>query len=153
MAVSSRPLRSKRTPTCPNRPSSSAPYSLRHYITTSFSSTPCPRLLPSPRSLDQPLTPGSRPYLVQVRPLPSLFNSMDLNFRFILEEPHGGAPQKGQQRKRARLVTACDAWCASLYSTFDPCSALMWRPLGLQPYQEDQVYTHTQNPAVRGLPR
>lgn len=34
---------------------------------------------------------------------------MDLNFRFILEEPHGGAPQKGQQRKRARLVTACDA--------------------------------------------
>ncbi|KAG9102690.1 hypothetical protein FRC06_001437 [Ceratobasidium sp. 370] len=34
---------------------------------------------------------------------------MDLNFRFILEEPHGGVPQKGQQRKRARLVTACDA--------------------------------------------
>lgn len=36
--------------------------------------------------------------------------AMDHTFRFILEEPNGG-PSKGQNnRKRARLVTACDNW-------------------------------------------
>ena len=32
-------------------------------------------------------------------------------FRFILENPHPGACTN-KQRKRARLVTACDSWYA-----------------------------------------
>lgn len=38
------------------------------------------------------------------------FSAMD-NFRFILENPHPNATN-AKQRKRARLVTACDSWYA-----------------------------------------
>ncbi|KAF8335379.1 fungal-specific transcription factor domain-containing protein [Cantharellus anzutake] len=46
-------------------------------------------------------------------PLPLLKVMRDQAFRFILEDPNAD-PSRNNQRKRARLVTACDSWYAAV---------------------------------------
>lgn len=50
--------------------------------------------------------------LNSARLLTALYAMREQALRFILEQPSGDVA-KGVRRKRARLVTACDSWCAT----------------------------------------
>lgn len=65
------------------------------------------------------------------------------NFRFILENPHPNA-NSNKQRKRARLVTACDSWFVFSHFPLWPVS-----PISLYPSRVKKIKCQQTSPNGR----